>query len=360
MNAPKRRSSDRPTIAVVDIFCGAGGLTHGLIQEDLNVVAGLDSDGSCRYAYEHNNRGAKFIHQDIESVDAQDISSLYPNGALKVLVGCAPCQPFSSYTKKQRPPGEKWKLLASFADLIEAVDPAIVSMENVVELENFNHGTIYGGFVARLEKLGHQVTSYHVYCPDYGVPQHRRRLVLFASKRGAISLVQPTHTKARYKTVKDAIRHLPPVNAGSVDSIDPCHRARALDDVNMRRIRQSRPGGSWEDWDAELRSKCHVKASGGTFRSVYGRMTWNEPAPTITTQSHAYGTGRFGHPEQDRALTLREAAILQTFPPHYEFVGPDDKWSLKTVARHIGNAVPPALGQVIARSIKRHLEEYDG
>lgn len=342
-------------IGVVDVFCGAGGLTHGFVKEGLPVIAGIDGDATCRYAYEHNNN-ARFIHQLVETVTASEISCLYPQGAIKVLVGCAPCQPFSHYTKKL-PKGDKWKLLSSFADLAEAVQADVISMENVTTLRSFEKGAVYREFVRRLEK-SYTVTDFTVYCPDYGVPQKRRRLVLFASKFGPIELPTATHTRETYTTVQSAIGGLPALEAGAVHPTDRLHKARRLTSINRQRIEQSKMGGTWRDWDEELRSPCHLRASGESYDNVYGRMSWADPAPTITTESFNFGSGRFGHPVQDRAISLREAALLQTFPREYAFVEPSAKPHFESVGRHIGNAVPVELGRVIARSIKTHLEAH--
>ncbi len=343
-------------IAVVDVFCGVGGLTRGFVEEGISVVAGIDSDPSCKYAYEHNNR-ARFIHRDIEKARAEEISSLYPEKSIRVLVGCAPCQPFSPYTKKKEKSEKSWGLLDKFADLIESVKPDVVSMENVPELETFRDGVVYRRFVERLKRLfSGYVTDYVVHCPDYGVPQNRDRLVLFASRFGKIQLVDKTHSPKSYISVESAIGSLPPIEAGQTDPQDPLHRASGLSELNLRRIRQSIPGGTWQDWDDDIRAACHRKESGKTYQSVYGRMRWDKPSPTITTQSYGYGSGRFGHPEQDRAISLREAASLQSFPQNYEFFEPGSNWHISTVGKHIGNAVPVNLGRAIARSIERHVE----
>lgn len=345
-----------PKISVVDVFCGVGGLTRGFVEEGIPVIAGIDSDSSCRYAYEHNN-SAKFICKDIGEVRSAEISSLYPEGSVKVLVGCAPCQSFSPYTKKKKKLEKNWKLLDAFADLIEGVRPDIVSMENVSELETFRSGTVYRKFVDRLRAIfnGH-VTDRVIHCPDYGVPQSRDRLVLFASRFGDVELTERTHAPGSYETVQSAIGTLPAIEAGQADPHDPLHRASGLSELNLRRIRQSIPGGTWRDWDKELLAACHTKSSGKTYPSVYGRMRWEEPSPTITTQCHGYGNGRFGHPEQNRAISLREAAILQSFPLDYEFFESGSEWHISTIGRHIGNAVPVNLGRAIARSVKRHAE----
>ena len=343
--------------SVVDVFCGVGGLTHGFVLEDFHVVAGIDSDTSCKFAYEHNNNGAKFIGEKIEDVTPERVRALYPDGSTKILVGCAPCQPFSNYSKTGTK-DDKWKLLGNFADLIQAVDPDIVSMENVPLLEKFDGGKVFKDFVSRL-KLSYSVTWGTLYCPNYGIPQRRSRLVLFASKRGDVEFVPETHSVMKHPTVASAIEHLPVIPAGGVDETDPLHRASTLSDLNLRRIRQSVPGGSWREWDDDLIAACHRKKTGASYPSVYGRMAWNEPAPTITTQCYGFGNGRFGHPKQDRALSLREAALLQSFPSTYQFVKPGESYHIKTLGRHIGNAVPVGLGQMIARSIKNHLEQFN-
>lgn len=342
--------------SVVDMFCGAGGLTHGFVLEGFRVIAGIDVDASCKFAYEHNNQ-AEFIHSSIKDVKLREFRKLYPRNHTKILVGCAPCQSFSQYNKKKGRADEndKWKLLYDFADLIERAHPHIVSMENVPELVNFKGGKIFGDFVSRLRISGYEVSHYIVYCPDYGIPQKRTRLVLFASKFGSIRLQRRTHRPNRYRTVDTAIRHLPFLQAGEVDPKDPLHRAANLSELNLRRIQQSVQGGTWRDWDEDLVAECHKKDTGKSYDSVYGRMKWDEPSPTITTECNGYGNGRFGHPTQDRAISMREAAILQTFPKNYQFLSPTQKWHMEKLARMIGNAVPVQLGRVIARSIKHHL-----
>ncbi len=340
--------------AVVDLFCGAGGLTHGLVLEGFQVIAGIDSDGACKFAYEHNNN-ARFIHSRIEDIVPEEINNLYPEGHAKILVGCAPCQPFSQYKKKKGVKDDKWKLLGKFAELIDHVQPQIVSMENVPELLTFADGQVYDSFVRRLSK-NYTVNYYKVFCPEYGVPQNRTRLVLFASKFGAIELVPGTHTEKDYKTVRQTIAHLPSIKAGEVSTLDSLHRASNLSEKNLHRIRQSKPGGTWRDWDEALVANCHREPSGRSYDSVYGRMSWDKPAPTITTQCNGYGNGRFGHPEQDRAISMREAALFQTFPTNYKFLDLGSTWHIETLARLIGNAVPVELTRAMARSIRQHLE----
>ena len=346
--------------SVIDLFCGAGALTHGFVLEGFNVVAGLDADKSCKYAYKTNNPGARFIEKGIENVIGADLAQWYPEGHVKILVGCAPCQPYSPYNKGKKDKDKKWKLLSNFADRISEIKPDIVSMENVPDLVTFQKGKVYQKFVKRLKK-DYTVTEYpDVFCPDYGVPQRRKRLVLFASKYGEIELLPTTHTTDQYKKVEDAIRNLERLQAGQVSQTDPYHKASRLSKLNLQRIKASEPGGTWRDWPEEIVAPCHLKESGNTYSSVYGRMKWDELAPTITTQCYGFGNGRFGHPdtEQNRAISLREAARLQTFPDDYEFVHPDDPHYTTLIGRLIGNAVPIELARIIAKSIKAHLETY--
>lgn len=342
---------------VVDLFCGIGGLTCGLRQAGFNVVAGIDNDKSCEFAYTKNNK-ADFIYADISTFDFSSISKYYDGASVKVLVGCAPCQTFSKQTNKykSRVKDKKWNLLKSFSRAINELSPDIISMENVPELANFE---IFDEFYNNLKSQGYKVDYKIVDCSKYGLPQKRRRLVLLASKFGAISLIPETAIK-EHKNVRDAIGLLPPLENGQTDLFDPLHKSAGLSDLNLKRIRQSRPGGTWKDWDEELILNCHKKETGRSYSSVYGRMKWEEPSPTITTQFYSLGTGRFGHPEQDRALSLREGALLQTFPLKYKFFKDIKGMYIGTISRHIGNAVPVQLGKIIGISIKKHLKKILG
>ncbi|MGI6636033.1 MAG: DNA cytosine methyltransferase [Christensenellales bacterium] len=340
-------------IKAVDLFCGVGGLTCGLRKAGISVVAGIDLDATCEYAYTENN-GSVFINKSIADVAGQEIKNLLVGAETTVLVGCAPCQPFSSHRKdKQNRSNHKdWHLLNQFGRLVKEVHPSIVSMENVPELIKER---VYTDFVSLLKSEGYYVSSSVVNAADYGVPQRRRRLILLASLANEISLVPSTHSK--HLTVRGAIGNLPHVRAGSQNTSDRLHVAPSLSDINLKRIQHSVPGGTWREWPENLKLACHKTEKGRSYASVYGRMEWDAPSPTITTQYIGYGTGRFGHPEQDRALTIREGAIIQSFPPSYTFVRDDKPVSIRNIAKHIGNAVPPRLAEVIGHSILKHLEE---
>ena len=340
-------------IKAVDLFCGVGGLTYGLKKVGIPVIAGIDVDDSCAYAYTYNNK-CTFIHKNIEDVTKKEIEYFLRGADIKILVGCAPCQPFSSHQKdkKHRSKHKNWKLLYQFGRLIEEVQPHIVSMENVPELEK---ESVFKDFVSTLERLDYIVNYQVVNAANYGVPQRRKRLILLAAYRQKIKLISKTHQKPLL--VREAIGSLPKIAAGEINTNDKLHISPSLSPINLERIQHSVPGGTWHDWPERLVLNCHKKESGKTYASVYGRMKWDDLSPTITTQFFGYGTGRFGHPEQDRAITLREGAILQSFPPNYQFVSVDAKVSIREIARHIGNAVPPRLGEVIGKSIINSLSK---
>lgn len=345
-------------IKAVDIFCGIGGLSFGLINSGIEVVAGIDIDPTCQYAFEENCK-AKFICESIENISNKQLENLYNGAKFKILTGCAPCQPFSNYTlNADKTKDNRWHLLEYFSKLIEAAMPDIVSMENVPQLATFKHSPVFPNFINSLKKLGYFVTHKIVFAPDYGIPQKRKRLVLLASKHGEIELIQTTHKKENYITVRDVIGDLEKIKSGSVSKSDFLHRASKLSDLNTLRIKQSKPGGSWKtDWNEELLLSCHRSQSGATYGSMYGRMKWDEPSPTMTTHCTGLGNGRFGHPEQDRAITLREASLLQTFPITYKFCKDQESLSVRNISKHIGNAVPPKLGEIIGLSIIDHLKK---
>ncbi len=347
-------------ISAVDLFCGIGGLSYGLRKVGIDVNAGIDIDESCRYPFE-TNCNTKFINKEIKEISGIELNSLYGENDIKILVGCAPCQPFSSYTyKKNKNKDVRWQLLYEFSRLVKETEPMIVSMENVPTLLNFKEAPVFYDFIDSLKKVGYCVWYKIVYAPDYGIPQKRKRLVLLASKLGNIEILQPTHTPDNYVTVKEAIGHLEKITSGGFSKKDFIHKAANLSVKNLKRIKQSVPGGSWKrDWDDKLKLSCHTSDKGKTYVSVYGRMKWDEPSPTMTTFCTGIGNGRFGHPAQDRAISLREAAILQSFPEDYKFADNAENLKFGKSSKHIGNAVPPKLGKVIGESIIKHLEEFN-
>ena len=337
------------------MFCGAGGLTRGLETAGIDVQLGIDIDPACEYPYNANNR-ASFRLKPVETIKSTELADVFGNAPFRLLAGCAPCQPFSTYSQGWScPSDERWRLLEHFSRLVGESGPQIVTMENVPPLER---ETVFHDFVAVLEDEGFDVFHDVVNCADYGVPQQRHRLVLLASILGPIRLRDPTTPGARRLTVESAIGDMPSLKAGEVCEKDPLHQACELSPLNLRRIRASKPGGSWRDWDKSLRAACHQKKSGKSYPSVYGRMTWDTPSPTMTTQYFGFGNGRFGHPDQDRAISLREGSILQSFPKAYKFVRKGDPIYRKTIGRLVGNAVPVKLGVAIGKSIVLHVADW--
>lgn len=349
---------DAPHISAVDLFCGVGGLTYGLSQARIDVRLGVDIDPASRHPFEKNNQAA-FLQADVSTLDAAMIAKSFVPGSKTLMAGCAPCQPFSTYSQKAKRNGtsrldrgrlDDWKLVKRFGELIEAVQPDLVTMENVPPLLR---APVYEHLLKSLE--GYWVDARVIDCQSIGLPQTRKRLVLVASRLGPIQLPE---FEREAKSVRSVIGRLPPLQAGKAHSSDRIHRASALSQINSKRIRASVPGGTWRDWPEELRAACHIRETGATYPSVYGRMEWDAPSPTITTQCFGYGNGRFGHPDQDRAISLREAAMLQGFPQNYSFLPDDERVSFATLGRLIGNAVPVDLGKAIGEVLLEHVSAY--
>lgn len=347
--------SEGAQIAAVDLFCGVGGLTHGLTRAGIRVRLGIDLDPACRFPMEENN-AAKFVEADVAKVIPSDILTSLADAEVTLMAGCAPCQPFSSYSQSARKngPHDDWELLTSFSKLVLAVRPTLVTMENVPPLRK---QPIFNEFVADLQSAGYQVDFSVIDGRDIGLPQRRQRLVLVASLLGPITIPEAAKPQV---TVRDTISCLPEIAAGQSDPSDPLHASASLSALNIERIRHSKPGGTWRDWPENLVAACHTRKTGSTYPSVYGRMKWDQAAPTMTTQCYGFGNGRFGHPEQDRAISLREAAMLQSFPRDYAFQPHDARVNFNVLGRMIGNAVPVKLGEFIGEILVEHVNAYSG
>ena len=336
-----------PSIHAVDLFCGIGGLTHGLRLAGVTVKAGFDNDPTCRHAFEANNEGAEFVCKDVRDVQFADLEPYYSTAEVTALVGCAPCQPFAAHNRGKTQADADCSLVNEFARLVSEGTPDLVSMENVPGLAKH---PAFHDLIETLANLGYEMgPTFLVSCERYGVPQRRRRLVLLASLRGQISL---PNWAAPPPTVGDCIRDLPAIGDGATCPDDPAHATLPLSSTNRERIAQSKPGGSWKDWDDHLVNECHRNAH---YPAPYGRMRWDELAPTITTQFCYYSTGRFGHPEQDRAISVREGALLQTFPRDYDLIEDENPLTICQLARQIGNAVPVKVGSAIGTAFEESL-----
>lgn len=349
--------SSYKAIQGIDLFCGVGGLTRGLMDAGVKMKAGVDLEIACKYPYEQNNAGVSFIHKSVSELKASDLEAFYDGDSISLLCGCAPCQAFSSINQKNRDRANKtgrWVLLDEFGRLVDELQPDLVSMENVPGLLGQD---VFLRLIHTLERAQYDLDYGVVNCADYRMPQRRRRLILVASRLGNIKLPEPQKSEKEV-TVRMAIGKLNSISAGETDPSDPLHTASALSDLNMQRIKASLPGGTWKDWEEHLLAECHKEQSGDGYGAVYGRMEWDKPAPTITTQFYNYGSGRFGHPSQDRAISLREGAILQGFPPTYVFSDPGNRVGKRELGKLIGNAVPVGLGRLVGQALVEHAANY--
>lgn len=339
----------------IDFFCGGGGMTRGLLDAGIKVLAGIDSNPNCRDTYEKNNKKSKYLQCDICELTPEKLIKQFP--ALKesdnvILVGCAPCQPFSILRREEFDkngklvPHKSVNLLVEFGKFIKAIHPAHVLVENVPGLKG-KGSSVLGSFKEMLEQEGYLYDEKVIYAKDYGVPQNRRRYVLIASRKFKPEIPSATHGKGLtpYVTVRETISKYPAIKAGQDDQQTSNHRCANLKPILLERLHYTpHDGGSRTDWPDRLVLNCHKTFKGHT--DVYGRMKWDEPSPTLTVKCFSLSNGRFGHPEQDRAISLREAAALQTFSDDYIFYG-----SVQEIGRQIGNAVPVLLAKILGEYI---------
>ena len=335
-------------IDAIDLFCGGGGFTCGLRQTGVHVKMGIDYDSRLEYAYEFNNK-ARFWGESVRKVKGEELLPFYRKGNIRLLAGCPPCQTFSKYNQKASHTDQRWNLLGQFRRRVGEVNPDLVAMENVPFLAETG---VFDTFKKYLEGHGYFVDYKIVKCPEYGLPQLRQRVILLASRLGKIEVPKPR--RPHIPTVRELIEDLPALEAGTCDPEDRLHFCAALSPLNMRRIMASTQGGSWRDWPEELVAECHKRDTGKTYGGVYGRMEWDKPAPTMTTQFYGFGNGRFGHPEQNRAISIREGAIFQGFPRDYQFLPEEAHHNISLLGKMIGNAVPVGLGKIVGEAIVKH------
>ena len=326
----------------------------------MEVAFALDHDVDAKASFKANFPDAHFELADIREASVEAIRSrVEAEGPKPVLFsGCAPCQPFTKQNTTRPDQDERVPLLAHFADLVEYCRPDLVFVENVPGLQKLDaNSQPFGGFLSRLSGAGYEMDYRPITLVKYGVPQSRRRLVLVGSRHGTILLPDETHGPGapygRYTTVRDWISHLPPIRAGETHGRVANHRSAALSPRNLERIKATPEGGGNRNWPGHLQLHCHKGFSG--YSDVYGRMWWDKPASGLTTRCTSYSNGRFGHPEQDRAISIREAACLQTFPEGFVFEG-----SMVSMSKQIGNAVPVRLAQVIGHQFIKHLKNVGG
>lgn len=330
----------------IDLFAGCGGLSHGLRRAGFKVVSAVEADKLAVSTYRANHDGVKLIHDDIRNVTGGQL--LVSEDKIDVIAGCPPCQGFSRVRRRNRKRAardDRNDLLAEFTRIVEEVQPTSIFMENVPGIE---HDKRFQAFLNRLQTLGYIVTWELLDLADYGVPQWRKRVVVLAGKGFAIAMPRPCR---QLRTVGSAIQSLPPPE----QSRNRLHRVTTRHaPATLARIQAvPKNGGSRSAWPDELRLQCHDACDG--FKDVYGRLAWNEPAPTITGGCINASKGRFLHPVQDRAITLLEAALLQTFPRRYTF---SDDRGRYAIAEMIGNALPPVFAERIGRALTQALTRH--
>jgi DNA (cytosine-5)-methyltransferase 1 len=410
--AATRRDNDGPRVGevrrakflAVDFFCGAGGTTRGLIDAGGYVIAGIDKDARCERTYVENNVNscvdhapARFLHYDIfprrRDYSAGQQRELFQEldeliayyrrkapGIPLLFAICAPCQPFTRLSRKQMSEerierrSRDMNLLREACRFVRKYEPELVLSENVASIGDPKYGGVWESFRKSLERLSYATGSKIVCTSRFGIPQFRKRSILMGARRELVRagrfadilqeelLVPEADPNATMVSVAQAIGHLPPIAAGTVHATVPNHRTRALTEINFKRLSSAKPGESNAYMEAtehgDLSLRCHQdvnrKLHARCFSDVYTRMHPDRPSPAITTKCHSISNGRFGHydPNQVRALSLREAAILQSFPNDYVFY-PDDE--IEPVSRMIGNAVPPKLAGFFADYLSNSL-----
>ena len=340
-------------INVIDFFCGCGGTSAGLEKSGMNIVAGVDIDKNALATYAHNFPKAVAIDKSICDLACKDLESLTSIDKNEVLVfsACAPCQPFSNQNRNKRDDDERRTLLDEFHRFVEYFEPDFIILENVPGMQKVQEGP-FTRFTAFLDTLGYCYDTDVKNAMDYGVPQSRKRLVLIASKHGMIKLPVETHgeDKIPYKTVRDTITKYPSLKAGEEHSEITNHRARFVSDLNLKRLKATPEGGDRRHWPDDLILECHKNTKG--FSNVYGRMSWDKPSPTLTTNCTAISSGRYGHPSQDRAISIREAGALQTFDDDFIFTG-----SVQNASRQVGNAVPVLFAKALGDSVVQQINK---
>ncbi len=336
-------------LTAIDLFCGCGGLTLGLKQAGFNVIGAVEIDKLAAETYKINHPQTKLWEKDIRKLKAKDVLTelkIEPE-ELDLLAGCPPCQGFSTLKTlngSRTITDERNELIFDFLRFVRALRPKAIMLENVPSLAKDDR--IYT-VCRRLKKYGYKYEIRIVNAADFGVPQRRRRMILIAGLKGIADFAE---IDFNHRTVRATITDLLPAGeSGDILHDLPEHRT---DIVRKRIAGITKNGGGRQDLDKTLQLKCHKKCDG--FKDVYGRMKWDDVAPTITSGCTNPSKGRFLHPEENRAITLREAALLQSFPPDYSFSLNQGKGNAAVM---IGNALPPEMVRRHAVKVVEYLME---
>ena len=343
-------------LTAVEIFSGGGGLAVGLHNAGFKTVAAVEIEPHAAATFKANHPAVQVFRQDVRTMIGGMILPL-AGGAVDVLAACPPCQGFSSLTSKWKKNDDRNALVAEVGRLANEIRPQAIMMENVPGLAQKGR-PLFDALLERLASLGYETNWSILQIADFGVPQRRRRLVMLAGLGFSIPMPEPTHSRAgedklpKWRTVRDAIGKMDePVTfseakeRGGAQAFD-WHVVRRLSPANVERLKHSKPGGNWGDIPEKLRAECHQGGYKG-FRNVYGRMVWDEPSGTITAGCTTLSKGRFGHPEKNRTISLREAALLQTFPEEYRFETPH----FERACEIVGNALPCVFAEAVARTV---------
>lgn len=345
-------------LKAVDFFCSGGGMSFGMKKAGVKILAGIDVDQTCEETYTTNIKGAKFIHANIFDYTEKTLEetlNLTKNDDNLILIGCSPCQFWSIVNTDKTKSAESKNLLIEFSRFVKYLNPGYVVVENVPGVLRRKEESGLSEFIVWLESSGYNVHFDVHNVSDYGVPQNRRRFTLIANRVSKNEII-PVKKRGKKLTVRDVIgiwNGFPKVNAGHKDTSVFLHTVAGLKDINIKRLNLTEKDGgsriSYADNEA-LAPPCH-RNDKENFKDSYGRMAWDKQSPTITTKFFSISNGRFAHPEENRAISLREGAVLQSFPKSYIF----KTTSIANTARMIGNAVPPKYAQAIAKSIiKNH------
>lgn len=346
--------STAPTLPLVDLFAGCGGGSVGFKAAGFTPVAAVEIDERAAEAYEANV-GIPPMVIDIRTVTGPDLlreAGLKP-GACSLLFGCPPCQSFTILRKGAKATSRdrvRNTLYLEYLRLVKAVKPRHIAFENVPGMLSRRWRPHFDTLLDGLTALGYEHVWDVVDAADYGVPQHRKRVLVVASRVTAPALPKATHGPSgkkglrRHQTVREAIGSCLALDSGEYDADDPYHAARNHSALALQRLRAIPEGGARGDLPARLQLECHKNHDG--HHDIYGRMWWDRPAPTLTSGCTNVTRGRFAHPEQNRAITLREAMLLQSFPSGTVLRGTTDEMALQ-----IGNAIPPLLARRLGECV---------